>query len=574
MRIESLTISNFRGINGAFELEPENDNLVLVGPNGSGKSSVIAAVDFLLTGSIQALSGEGTQSITERRHGPHVDAAPEESWVEADFSVSGETLTIRRTVNDRDDPDIDGPDESTTDRFKSTVKAAERGLHLLSRDELLDFITAKGSTRSERIRTLLNLQHVRDRRLALDNAAENLDEEAERIEREARSRRSDLHNILGKDSEDEERTVLQIVNSLRAELGGGELASLDEESFTSNIESPSRRVVASSLLRSDGRQRLNQLQEWLSDDVEEFLTADEEYVEAWEEIDADEESRRALERRQLIEQGIEAIDPDAGRCPLCLEPWEPDRLEEHLEDRLQQASELQETLDQLGDRRDEAQQMLTDVRITADSLRDIVRGIDRFDESSLDDFLDTVEGWEEQYSGDPLSTPPKNDLSTSEKRSLLRPDDLEALLDRLSSHVEDGPQLDQLDETWQTLNAANRRYNEMIDRSRKAAEYRRIADDMSTVHQTFLDARDAILEEIYSQIEDRFEHYYTTMHGDESDLSVGLNPTETGLDIEVDFYERGQYPHMLSIAKGIKTVWESVYTSPSPIGYRNKKNCR
>ncbi|GAB6860210.1 AAA family ATPase [Haloplanus litoreus] len=542
MRIESLTISNFRGINGAFELEPENDNLVLVGPNGSGKSSVIAAVDFLLTGSIQALSGEGTQSITERRHGPHVDAAPEESWVEADFSVSGETLTIRRTVNDRDDPDIDGPDESTTDRFKSTVKAAERGLHLLSRDELLDFITAKGSTRSERIRTLLNLQHVRDRRLALDNAAENLDEEAERIEREARSRRSDLHNILGKDSEDEERTVLQIVNSLRAELGGGELASLDEESFTSNIESPSRRVVASSLLRSDGRQRLNQLQEWLSDDVEEFLTADEEYVEAWEEIDADEESRRALERRQLIEQGIEAIDPDAGRCPLCLEPWEPDRLEEHLEDRLQQASELQETLDQLGDRRDEAQQMLTDVRITADSLRDIVRGIDRFDESSLDDFLDTVEGWEEQYSGDPLSTPPKNDLSTSEKRSLLRPDDLEALLDRLSSHVEDGPQLDQLDETWQTLNAANRRYNEMIDRSRKAAEYRRIADDMSTVHQTFLDARDAILEEIYSQIEDRFEHYYTTMHGDESDLSVGLNPTETGLDIEVDFYERGQYP--------------------------------
>jgi len=77
MRIERLTISNFRGIKGEFELEPEGDNLVLVGPNGSGKSSVIAAVDFLLTGSIQALSGEGTQSITERRHGPHVDATPE-----------------------------------------------------------------------------------------------------------------------------------------------------------------------------------------------------------------------------------------------------------------------------------------------------------------------------------------------------------------------------------------------------------------------------------------------------------------------------------------------------------------
>jgi len=542
MRIEKLTISNFRGIKGVFELEPEGDNLVLVGPNGSGKSSVIAAVDFLLTGSIQALSGEGTQSITEQRHGPHVDATPDESWVEANFLVSGETFTVRRTVNDRDDPEIDGPNESATSRFESTVKAADRGLHLLSRAELLDFITAKGGTRSERIRTLLDLQHVRDRRLALDNAAENLGEKAERKEREAGSRRSDLHNILGKDSEDEERSLLQLVNSLRVELGGDELSSLDEYSFTSNIESPSQRVVASPLLRSDGRQRLNQLQDWLNDGVEEFFEADTEYVEAWDEIDADEESRRALEHRQLIEQGIDAVDPDAERCPLCLEPWEPDRLEEHLQDRLQQASSVQETLDRLSDKRDDAQQMLTDVRLVADSLQDFVRGIDRFDESSLDDFLDTIEEWEEQYSGDPLSTPPKNDLSTSEKRSLLCPDNLESLLDRLSTHVDDGPQLDQLDETWQILNTADRRYNEMIERGHEAAEYRRIADDISTVHQSFLDARDAILEEVYSQIENRFEHYYTTMHGDESNLSVGLNPTETGLDIAVDFYKRGQYP--------------------------------
>jgi len=142
------------------------------------------------------------------------------------------------------------------------------------------------------------------------------------------------------------------------------------------------------------------------------LEADTEYVEAWDKVDADKESRRALEHRQLIEQGIDAVDPDAERCPLCLESWEPDRLEEHLQDRLQQASSVQETLDRLSNKRDDAQQMLTDVRVVADSLRDFVRGIDRFDESSLDDFLDTIEEWEEQYSGDPLSTPPKNDLST------------------------------------------------------------------------------------------------------------------------------------------------------------------
>lgn len=542
MKIERLTISNFRGVNGQFHLEPDSSNLVLVGPNGSGKSSVIAAVDFLLTGSIQALSGEGTQSITERQHGPHVDSDPDESWVEADFSVSGETLTVRRTVSDKDNPEIDGSDNSETSQFESTVRAANRGLHLLSRDELLDFITAKQSTRSERIRTLLDLQHVRDRRLALDNAATELEEKAERREREARSQRSDLHDMLVDDSEEEHRSVLQLVNSLRSELDGDELESLNQDSFTSNIESPSQRVVASPLLRSDGRQRVNQLEEWLSEGIEEFLEANGEYVEVWEEIDADEEAKRALERRQLIEQGLDAVDPDAGRCPLCLEPWEPDSLEEHLENRLQQASELEDTLSELTDKRDEAQQILTDVRLVAESLQEIIRGIDRFDESSLDEFIDTVEAWEEEYSGDPLSTPPKTDLSESEKRSILQPEGLESLLDRLTAHVEGGPQLDQVDQTWQTLRTANRQYENMIKKSHEAAEYRQIANDMSTVHQTYLDARDSILEEIYSQIESRFEHYYTTVHGDESDLSVGLNPTETGLDIEVEFYERGQYP--------------------------------
>jgi len=542
MKIERLTISNFRGVSGQFQLEPDGSNLVLVGPNGSGKSSVIAAVDFLLTGSIQSLSGEGTQSITERQHGPHIDADPDEAWVEAEFSVSDEMFTVRRTVSDRDDPEIDGPDNLRNSQFESTVKAANRGLHLLSRDELLDFITAKRSTRSERIRTLLNLQHVRNRRLALDNAATELEEKAERREREARSQRSDLHEILGDEFEEEHHTILQLVNSIRSELGGDELESLNENSFTSNIESPSQRVVASPLLRSDGRQRVNQLEEWLNDGIEEFLEANGEYVEVWEEIDTDEEARRALERRQLLEQGLNAVDPDAGRCPLCLEPWEPDSLEEHLETRLQQASELEEALSELTDKRNEAQQKLTDVRLVAESLQEIVRGIDRFDESSLDEFIDTVEGWEEEYSGDSLSTPPNIELSESEKRSILQPEGLESLLDRLSAHVEDGPRLDQVDQTWQTLRTANGQYRDMIKKSHEAAEYRRIANDMSAVHQTYLDARDSILKEIYSQIESRFEHYYTTIHDDESDLTVGLNPTETGLDIELEFYERGQYP--------------------------------
>lgn len=541
MKIERLTISNFRGIKGEFEIEPNGENIVLVGPNGSGKSSVIAAIDFLLTGTIEDLSGKGTQSLTERRHGPHIDTSPEDAWVEAEFSAGEDSITIKRTLSNRSDGTVETESERLREQYNSINNAAERGLHLLSRDEILDFITAKGGTRSERIRTLLNLQHVRSRRLALDNAAQHFADQANGLEREADSRRTNLYNVL-EIEQDDDRTLQQRVTELRRELGGDEIDRWGIDSLLDGIDSPSRRVVASQLLRSGGRQRVEELQSWLDEGIDEFLEADDELRDKWDEIETDDEAVTALERQQLIKLGRDAVDPGAERCPLCLEPWEPDHLKEHLDERLERASQLQETLTQLEEARDRAQQLLTDIRVVAESLEENLSSIVRFDEGAVSEFITTISTWEDQYDDELLSPPPKEDLSKIERRGLLQPAGLEALLDELEEYIEGGPHLDQLEEMWQTLNAANTRYNEMIEYSHQAAESRRVADDMKTVHQQFINARDTVLTRIYSDIEDQFEHYYSSLHGDESDFSIGLNPTETGLNLEVAFHGRGQYP--------------------------------
>jgi DNA repair exonuclease SbcCD ATPase subunit len=539
MEIERLTISNFRGIKGEFEIEPGKENIVLVGPNGSGKSSVIEAIDFLLTGTIQDLSGEGTRSITEKRHGPHVDAEPNEAWVECKFSFDGNTVTVRRDLNNRDSPSIETENEECSDRFESVASAADRGLHLLSRDEILDFITAKSGTRSERLRTLLNIENVRDRRLALENAYHKLDTQASELEREAESHQSSLRETL--DIKSDER-IVEGVNRLRDELEGSQLNEIIDESFLAGVDSPSRRVVASPLLRSDGRQRVLELQEWLEDGVGEFLEADSEFREKWNDIDADSERIRALEQQQLIRLGRDAIDPENERCPLCLEPWEPDELENHLTDRLEKAKQLEEDLDDLESKNDAAQQHLTDIRVTAESLVEILRGVKRFDEEPVEKFITTISNWESQYDDDLLSTPPKEDLTDEGRRNLLTPSELETLLENILSHIQSGPELDELEETWQTLNAAESRYNEMIEVSYRASRRRQVAQDMKTAHQTFINARDEVLNQIYTEIENQFEQYYTSIHDDEGDFSIGLNPTETGLDVEVDFYQKGQHP--------------------------------
>lgn len=540
MEIEELTISNFRGVRNQLQLEPNGENVVLVGPNGSGKSSVIAAVDFLFTGKIRELSGEGTGQLSAKRHGPHVDADPADSWVEATFEVDGVEVTARRELTNKNDPVIEADDGEVPDQFDHIVDAADRGLHLLSRDELLDFITAKGGTRSERIRTLLDLQHVKDRRLALDNAADHFQTTADRLVRESKSKRSDFQNAL--DIETDDIRALDRVNELRSELDGDQIDGLHETSFQEGIESPSERVVASPLLRSNGRQLISDLQEWFDDGVDEFYDAEAKYRREWSSLDADEETMQALDRRQFIETGKDAIDPDAGQCPLCLKTWDPDDLREHLDERLEEISGLQDDLDQIESLRVTAQQLLTDVRLRAESLCDVLAQIERFDEDPLVEFINAISDWEDDYDGKLVEEPPNFDIADDERTELFEPEDLQSLLSDLQSHVDDRPDLDQLESTWSSLGDADNRYNEMVDTSRQAAEYQDLATSMEEVHQAFIDARDAVLEQIYGEIEEEFEHYYTRLHDDESAFSMDLSPTETGLDLAVGFFERGQYP--------------------------------
>lgn len=73
MKIHSLEISNIRGIR-YYEHDFQGKNAVILGANGTGKSSILDAIDFLLTGNMARLQGEGTKELSLRRHGKHVDS--------------------------------------------------------------------------------------------------------------------------------------------------------------------------------------------------------------------------------------------------------------------------------------------------------------------------------------------------------------------------------------------------------------------------------------------------------------------------------------------------------------------
>src|SRR6266566_7807893 len=86
IRLLTLNIRNFRGIK-TLDLDLKGRNASFVGPNGSGKSSVVDALDFLFTGGIRRLEGEGAGDLSLQKHGPHIDAEPKDATVEATFRV-------------------------------------------------------------------------------------------------------------------------------------------------------------------------------------------------------------------------------------------------------------------------------------------------------------------------------------------------------------------------------------------------------------------------------------------------------------------------------------------------------
>ena len=99
MKLIELEIHKVRGIKD-IKLKQQEKNFVIYGPNGSGKSAVVDAIDFLLTGQISRLTGEGTGNITLKEHGPHIEHQADEAIVRGKIRLHGleEPIEIMRLV--------------------------------------------------------------------------------------------------------------------------------------------------------------------------------------------------------------------------------------------------------------------------------------------------------------------------------------------------------------------------------------------------------------------------------------------------------------------------------------------
>ena len=545
MRLIELEIDNVRGITHLL-LKPEGKNFVVWGPNGSGKSAVVDAIDFLLTGRISRLTGEGTGSTTLNEHGPHIDHEPIDAVVRAVIQLPGieEPFEIKRCMGRHSVLECD---DSIKPYFEPVMALASRGQHVLTRREILKYITSDASTRAQEIQHLLNVAEIDNVRKAFVKVQNILKKERQATEHAVETAKGAVNATIQEQSFQEDK-VLQFVNQNRTVIGGQEISTLHFKELKTGLTPPNQiskeKTVNFAIVERDIRNLQDVV---LEQNQTEIREKDKELREVIATIRSDPQLLQALNRQQLTELGISMID-ESGRCPLCDTPWPEGELHEYLEQRLsasEKASQYKEaTLDF-------STFIAGHVNNTLGSLQKIIETLqmtgDEKEDAELTSWFNELEKLSSALN-EAIEKYPISDFDLDRVKGMLAPDNIVEHLNHIHAIVKGkSPQMTPEQVAWDYLT----RLEENLKAFEQALNKLEIADRSYKRAVILLDsfekARDSVLGTLYEAVKDRFVELYKELHGsDEKGFTANIEPDGAALNFEVDFYGRGTHsPHAL-----------------------------
>ena len=521
-------------------MRPEGHNLVICGPNGSGKSSILDAIDFLLTGQISRLVGRGTGGITLQEHGINLNAAnsPENAFVSGRFQLHDSTVVeLQRFVTNSNELSCGTYDP---DAMKLLLRLASNGQHILTRQRILQYVTEQPKDRAEKIQALLGLSNLENIRSSLVRVKNNLEKDFDKAEASYQIIRGQIGALLEALNWTDE-DILIFVNKQRRILGGTPIESLASQNVRQDLSfglrQESSEFVNPTTLETD----MSNLRRVGSNEWRTKLQASDRVLRVTiGTINAEPRLLHELAHQQLVDQGLKLLD-DTGICPLCQTAFPVGELRRKLETRLvaaQEASRLKEQVD------DAARDIVTIIDFLLPSLNRALAASEQTHAliagSSLADWQRHLEILRQS-----LKQPIQDYLQIDDQvASLFAPSDLDVILAHLGTAIsttfpQSSPEQTAYDRLTQIENLLKAWNAELL--KHRAAETAKQYGLM--LYKTFLEARDKILGNLYSEIRQRFEELYRQLHGpDEATFVSLLEPDDAGLNFKVDFHGKGMHP--------------------------------
>ncbi|MCL6443937.1 MAG: AAA family ATPase [Alicyclobacillus sp.] len=541
MKLEEIEIHNIRGVRD-LELKPRGRNMVIWGSNGTGKSTIVDAIDFLFTGKISRLSGQGSRGISLRTHGNHIDSDPKSSFVRAKIFIPelGQVVEVRRNLSK---PNVIDCDEAVRDHVERSFQLFERGHYILTRRDILRYITAEPNERAKEIQALLNMTDIEKIRQALVNVQTEFKKELQSAEKLFQRTVAELSaTVEDKVSEVSERVILEMINSYRSILGGEPIWDLVD--IKKGINPPTSVSYPTLTNVTRIKKSIDALGNFLSDDQmsQAILKDDEELRRTLSELRSDPIIIHYVKHAQLLDIGLQLIED--GACPLCDTKWPPGELVVYLESKRTKVNvghNLSEKISLVAMRLNERfLQILTHINHL---LNELDKNEFSFDTSLLRSWQRDIECFLESVNK-AVDLYPVPQFSRERIGQALAPTNITEHLTSLMQTVSDVfPELTPEQRAWDTLTtleAQIRLWKAAVIDLNKA---RRLSEYAELLSSSFLDSRDKVLNAVYERAKERFEEFYRALHySDEGSLTAKLEPDGAGIIFEIDFYGRGSFP--------------------------------
>jgi DNA repair exonuclease SbcCD ATPase subunit len=535
MKLLELEIHNFRGIRN-LSIKPDGENFLIYGPNGSGKSAVVDAIDFLLTGQISRMKGRGTKDVNLKKHGPHVDYSAKDALIKATIKIHGleESVEIKRSL---DSPTKLVCKESIRDKIQPVLELASRGQHVLTRREILNYVTADSGTRGKQIQTLLKITDVEKTRNILVKVKNMLKNNYQGAKSSLNTISATINSNIGIQNFDEGK-ILEFVNINRNLLNGTPIKELKSNKLKEEIKYqtiPSNIRINIQLLKND----LDKLQNIKTNkNSKKIGNIIRELYEITLKINSHHKSDDAYAHLKLTRLGLDLLDAD-GKCPLCDTSWQTGNLKEHLENKIELLKGAAENLDRITEL---SENLVLKVNHLIGTLNEIIKsteilglteeqGILEVWIKDLKMFLSTLE--EDKY--------PDLEFESKVVEILFAPVSLEVVLDNIySSACENFKEPSEEQTAWDNLTRLEenlKNYEKSIIDCKKSFESYEKGEILLS---TFLESKNLILNNLFAEIKDRFVELYKEIHGiDETEFDALLISEGVGVDFKVDFHGRG-----------------------------------
>jgi len=546
MRLLELEVQNIRGLR-SLNLKPNGQNLVIWGPNGVGKSGVVDAIEFVLTGNIRRLAGEGTGGITLRRYGPHIDHDSESAVVKAVVKIDGWTdpITIQRSIGHPGE--LECP-EDVKPLLGIIGEQVSRGQTVLTRRDILTYISATPGDRATQIQHLLNLDEITAVRAALVTARNRSRDYLRAATRAVNSQKAEVNTTLGWKTFDEDE-LIRVVNVSRATVGGEPLTSIDSSQLTVGLLRPSISNDNPALNLELVRRASNTLKEVISTESWAIIAeADNALRNIATDLKLLPDINAELEKVELIGQGLRLVGDATEECPLCGALWSPGHLRQHLEERDLSAKAIQQKQEAMGK---SAEVMIQQVNQVLSSLSVLLnpKVVSALGSSTKDQVTELA-----QWGGrlktlmshleHPLNFYPDTAWGNEEIQRLLSPENLHAILTKLENVAENAaPEATPEQTAWETLIRLTESLRALENRSVEEQLARGLRERAEALVTEYEAARDSVLNGLYDRISKSFALMYRKLHAHEGDeFSARMELDGAALTLEVDFYDRGAHP--------------------------------